>query len=74
MDRATAALAQLAVTSLALPEDGQVRLATFRAGTGLRLPDCCALLAAEQWGGSIATFGARLGAAAAQLAFKVRGR
>jgi predicted nucleic acid-binding protein len=74
LDRATAALAQLGVTTIPLPEHGPVRLAALRAGTRLKLPDCCVLLAAEQYGGTIATFDDGLGAAAGKLSFKVLGR
>ena len=75
LDQAQAALAQLRVDTIALGEDGPVRLATLRAGTGLKLPDCCVLLAAEQPEGAaaVATFDSRLGAAARKLGFRVLG-
>jgi predicted nucleic acid-binding protein len=62
LDRATAAIQELGVRSVSLDVDPHVRLATLRAGTGLKLPDCCVLLAAEQEGGALATFDARLAA------------
>lgn len=63
LDRATAALHELRVRSVSLGEDAHVRLATLRAGTGLKLPDCCVLLAAEQVHAAVATFDDRLAAA-----------
>jgi predicted nucleic acid-binding protein len=61
LDRAVAALAQLDVRTVALAEDAPLRLAMLRAETGLKLPDCCVLLAAEQVGGArVATFDSRL--------------
>jgi predicted nucleic acid-binding protein len=75
LGQATAALAQLAVSTIGLSEDAPVRLASLRAGTSLKLPDCCVLLAAEQPGGAtVATFDDRLGAAARELGFRVIGR
>lgn len=46
-ETASAAIEDLGVRSLALPADAPVRLAELRANTGLKLPDCCVLLAAE---------------------------
>jgi predicted nucleic acid-binding protein len=37
-----------------------MRLAGLRASTGLKLPDCCALLVAEAQGAALATFDDRL--------------
>jgi predicted nucleic acid-binding protein len=62
LDRATAAIQELGVQPVPLDVDSHVRLATLRAGTGLKLPDCCVLLAAEQVGAALATFDARLAA------------
>jgi predicted nucleic acid-binding protein len=47
-------------------------LAALRAGTGLKLPDCCVLQAAEQAHAGIATFDDRLAAAARELGVDVR--
>jgi predicted nucleic acid-binding protein len=44
---AQSALRTLDVVTVPLSDDAPVRLATLRATTGLRLPDCCVLLAAE---------------------------
>ena len=60
LDRAEAALRQLSVVPVPLPDDAPVRLATLRAATGLKLPDCCVVLAAEQVGAVVATFDDRL--------------
>ena len=65
MDRGAAALAQLAITGLGLDADARARLAALRAGTGLKLPDCCVLLAAEQMQARVATFDDRLAASSA---------
>lgn len=43
------------------------RLAELRATTGLKMPDCCVLAAAEQAGGRVATFDRALGRAAQEL-------
>jgi hypothetical protein len=53
-------LARLGVSEVALGDDAAVRLAHLRAETGLRLPDCCVLLAAERTGHGIASFDDRL--------------
>lgn len=58
------AMATLLVEQLDLSGDSAQRLAMVRAQSGLRLPDCCVLLAAEDHGGTLATFDARLGRAA----------
>ena len=53
-------------------DDGEsLRLANLRATTGLKLPDCCVLLAAEIVGGAVATFDDRLAEAARALGFRV---
>lgn len=64
VDRALAALAQLAVTPVPIERATPVRLALLRAETGLKLPDCCVLLAAEESGAAVATFDDRLAGAA----------
>jgi predicted nucleic acid-binding protein len=61
----------LSVEPVPLPEDGSMRLANLRARTRLKMPDCCVLLAAEQTGGSIASFDARLREAASGLGIAV---
>jgi predicted nucleic acid-binding protein len=74
LDRAGAALRQLDVSTVPLEPDAPLRLAVLRAGTGLRLPDCCVLLAAEQVHGAIATFDERLGDAARERGLAVLDR
>lgn len=64
---ARAALATLAVAELPPSPDTAERLAALRADTGLKLPDCCVLLAAEAAGGAVLTFDARLAAVAKRL-------
>jgi predicted nucleic acid-binding protein len=49
-------LAQLAIRSLELPAAAASRLGELRATTGLKLPDCCVLHAAERQNAAIATF------------------
>ena len=72
LDAAAAALHQLELASVLLDEDSPMRLAALRVGTGLKLPDCCVLLAAEQTHGEIATFDDRLATAARRRGFPVR--
>jgi predicted nucleic acid-binding protein len=61
-----AAIRALAVMELALPPNAAERLAALRAETGLALPDCCVLLAAEVADGGVLTFDERLARAAAE--------
>lgn len=67
------ALDLLEVRTVGLPDDAPMRLALLRAETGLRLPDCCVLLACDQAGptGEVATFDDALAAAAAGRARNV---
>lgn len=55
---------RLAIESIEIPANAHERLAALRVAHGLRMPDCCVLLAAEQVGGSILTFDRRLADAA----------
>ena len=64
VERALAALEQLAVSAVPIARETAVRLALVRAETGLKLPDCCVLLAAEESGAAVATFDDRLAGAA----------
>jgi predicted nucleic acid-binding protein len=66
------ALEELEFSVVLLADDGPQRLATLRATYGLRLPDCCVLLAAESAGASVATFEQQLMGAAGQLGLVVR--
>lgn len=72
LDRATAALDLLGVATVPLPADAPTRLASLRAGTGLKLPDCCVLLAAETSRAAVASFDDRLTGVASRLGFAVQ--
>jgi predicted nucleic acid-binding protein len=61
-----AALKALEVAELPLPPNGAERLAALRVDTGLKLPDCCVLLAAETANAAVLTFDERLARAAAE--------
>lgn len=69
---AESALRELGVATIPLPDDAPARLATMRATTGLRLPDCCVLLAAEIANADVATFDDRLAAASSRHGIAVR--
>ena len=47
LDTARAAVAELEIEAIPFGEDAPVRLASLRAESGLKLPDCCVLLAAQ---------------------------
>ena len=47
LDAARGAVAELDVEEIPLGENAPARLAALRAGSGLKLPDCCVLLAAQ---------------------------
>jgi toxin FitB len=63
---ARAAMQTIGVSELPLPSDAAERLATLRAETALKLPDCCVLLAAEAADGAVFTFDDRLAREAAR--------
>lgn len=72
LETARAGLARLGVEEVPLGSDAARRLAALRADTGLKLPDCCVLLAARDAGAdTIATFNDRLAAAAEGLGLSV---
>jgi len=73
-DRLRQLLARLEVESLGLPAEAAARLGELRASTGLKMPDCCVLYAAEQQGAALATFDATLAARASALGVAVAGR
>lgn len=67
---ATAALDRIEVEEVTLSPDAAGRLASLRAQTGCRLPDCCVLLAAEDADAAIlGSFDVRLRNAASVLGF-----
>lgn len=51
--------------------DAAVQLASLRARTGRRMPDCCVLLAAAHTGGAVLTFDEKLRGSAAELGISV---
>lgn len=61
------ALAALGVRRVALLADDAAPLATLRATTGLRMPDCCVLLTARSAGATLATMDRRLTETARRL-------
>lgn len=67
LDAALSALRGLEVAEWPFPADTAVRLARLRADTGLRMPDCCVLLAAQDAAARIAAFDERLARAAETL-------
>jgi len=67
LDDARAALDRLGVAELPPGGDAAARLATLRATTGRKLPDCCVLLAAQDHAASVATFDKDLARAARDL-------
>jgi len=64
---AETALRRLGVDELALGENAPGRLAQLRTDTGLKLPDCCVLLAAHDHDARIASFDTGLLKAAHKL-------
>jgi predicted nucleic acid-binding protein len=69
LSAAKAALHALEVSELPLPPNASERLAVLRAETGLKLPDCCVLLAAEATAGTVLTFDDRLAREASRRGF-----
>ena len=67
---AQAALSRLGVQELALGENASSRLARLRADLGVKLPDCCVLLAAQEHAGAVASFDADVIKAARKLGLR----
>jgi predicted nucleic acid-binding protein len=67
LDAARSALRELEIAEQPFPADTAVRLARLRADTGLRMPDCCVLLAAQNTAARLATFDERLVRGAEEL-------
>lgn len=63
--RIRAVLDELGVEAVPLRPGAEIELASLRASSELRLPDCCVLLAARQCAASILSFDDRLRARAA---------
>ena len=57
-------LLEIGVTEIPLPPDAAVQLAELRVESGVKMPDCCVLLAAITSHGAVATFDSRLANAA----------
>lgn len=62
---------KLGIRELGFQPGAAAALAELRAETGLKLPDCCVLLAARQQDASVATFDDRLAAGAPRLGLSV---
>jgi len=60
------------ITDAPSDEDESLRLAELRAGSGLKLPDCCVLDVALRHRASLATFDTHLAAEAAKRGVSVR--
>jgi len=70
---AQAVLGALGLREIALGTDAALRLALLRARTGLKLPDCCVLLAAQDAPAhAVATFDERLARVAHRVGLQVR--
>lgn len=62
---------ELEIKEIPFPEDAPSRLARLRAETGVKMPDCCVLMTAEQVTAAVATFDGRLARAARTLGLDV---
>jgi predicted nucleic acid-binding protein len=60
LEDVVAALDQLGVAELPLGDEAPARLARLRVEVGCKLPDCCVLLAADENGGTVASFDSAL--------------
>lgn len=72
LEIAEGAVRDLAIDLVPLDSGAPARLAVLRSETGLRLPDCCVLLAAEAASAEIATFDERLASSAVRRGLRVR--
>jgi predicted nucleic acid-binding protein len=72
LDDARTQITRLEIGVVPLSEDAPERLAMLRARTGIRLPDCCVLLAADTAAAEVATFDNRLSQAARTIGLTVR--
>ena len=70
-EQAYAAFNAMDLTVLGIPADALMQLASLRARTGRRMPDCCVLLAAARTGGAVLTFDEKLHGSAADLGISV---
>jgi predicted nucleic acid-binding protein len=65
------ALRHLGVSELPLVQDAAARLAEMRARVGLKMPDCCVLLVAEEHEAIVMSFDAGLLSAARKVGLEV---
>jgi predicted nucleic acid-binding protein len=71
LKRVSANIHSLGVNEISLGKHAAIRLALLRAETGLKMPDCCVLLAAEDGDATgILTLDDRLRAQAVRLGFE----
>lgn len=68
------ALDDLEVRELLFPVGASIKLAALRVSTGMRMPDCCVVLAAEESQSSIASFDDQLTQAARERGLTVHSR
>lgn len=73
LDRAQGVLDTLGVGAVDLEADSPARLATLLAQTGLTLPDCCVIVAAQSLGATVVTFDQRLATVGRSLRLEVLG-
>ena len=71
LEEAESAIRQLGVEELVIGADAAGRLATLRAGTKMKMPDCCVLLAVIDSEGTLASFDSSLLSAALELGLKM---
>jgi predicted nucleic acid-binding protein len=71
-EEAYAALEAMDLLVLDIPANAAMQLASLRARTGRRMPDCCVLLAAARTGGAVLSFDEKLAGSAAELGLSVR--
>jgi predicted nucleic acid-binding protein len=71
LEDVVAALRRLGVAELPLGDEAAAKLAQLRTDVGSKLPDCCVLLAAQEHGGTVASFDSALLAAADGLGLPV---
>jgi predicted nucleic acid-binding protein len=70
LEVARQAITELGIAEIPLVDDAAARLASLRADTNLKLPDCCVLLAAQDAGAeAVLTFDHRLAREATGLGF-----
>lgn len=71
LETACAGLSEIGLTEIPVHCSSGPDLARLRAESGLKLPDCCVLLAAQTGGSSIATFDESLAAVARKRGIEV---